>query len=632
MAKPTREMKSMKGILTRLYRILPRNDNPDEFGGWLQSLEETKWAKCIKNTIYIVGSGTALLWLTRLLQWEPLAKITGGTVDLTAIAIATYSFQAAIIVLLLVPLLRFSHRFHQRVPESSSRLERSASQQIEDAKIPRSLRRADEFLKWWKHVWVGWLTLYICFLLGAFTATPQFQRLWMKAGYSPSFRVTKPEKFLDGLTGTKKEPSFNREQQQILSTYASKAHPDHHTLADFNYFKDQDGKRPIDLDEAATVARDLYELANTRLDGDPQQKSRGAQFDQPKIGISRVLSVFKEFIEYRTIVGFEVLKDGISNLVSIYLLYCFFALLPPRRTSRNTEPVDWKGNHDIAILVFVLLLAMELVLVFSGLFPQDQTQEMFSWASGIFAAVSMVALVGRLESRWLGTPLWAILTLYVYVAIQPAYGAFAQYPSFAVIFPMAALVGKTLLYLIIFWLSDREILLFYLAKSGRGESAVVLQRADWLRQLRQHEVFVPDEIGEPIWLLEKLQSGVNPALKAGIALLPAATISKLEAVNPKNKTSAELKEFLCDLLNELCACEYVLGTTTPEKVGPGAPDTLASVNREALIAMCKDELEPNAMELGPHDRGAMMIAIANARAQLKHPPTGGHGMSPVAVQ
>ena len=82
--------------------------------------------------------------------------------------------------------------------------------------------------------------------------------------------------------------------------------------------------------------------------------------------------------------------------------------------------------------MFTLVQALALAIAL-GMFnnvPLDPKQALaqyrqvdyvFSWFSGILSATAMALYVGRLDSKYLGTPSWVLVMLYIYASIQPLY-------------------------------------------------------------------------------------------------------------------------------------------------------------------------------------------------------------------
>ena len=90
------------------------------------------------------------------------------------------------------------------------------------------------------------------------------------------------------------------------------------------------------------------------------------------------------------------------------------------------------------------------------------------------AATATALVVGRLDSTLLGVPQWAIITLYIYAAIQPTFDILiggkainknSVIPIAKVLLVYVALISKVLFFAIIHWLAKTGRLLYFMVQS-----------------------------------------------------------------------------------------------------------------------------------------------------------------------
>jgi hypothetical protein len=618
------------------------NGNKDEFSGWLATVPSTRIGKFCLLCLEVLFIFLMLMVALReagLIGPVVLPKALWQNTKL--LALESYILQFCIIGILLFPLVKLNQRYSVRLKCGTGEYGATsdAAEWLQSARAPRSIKRAAEFLRWWLHAWVAYLLLYTVFIAASVTGSYYFQ-VHLAAtvkptlpGFEPAFQVKNASKFLTGLSKLDERPTtssgggnpldrvFSDEQLQVFRLYKEKTHQ---SLQQFNYTF-ENGNRPIDLEGNLTVQRDLQELAETPDIFAPRKTK--ASWQQ----MGYVMNSFRNFIYFQPTLLARIVLDAINNAISIYLIYCVLALLPPKKKnapdvsaegSRRMKQADtpyWTGDPNVAMYWFVALFLAQIAFIFGfgavgDLETREYLQQIAEWFSGILGAVCLIALCARLESRWLGIPLGAVAILYGYGAIQPAFAGFEQYPFFAVVFPLLAMVGKVLLFLVVYWLLERDVLLFYLAKSGRGGSEVDLLRENWLRKFREGQPIEESEIAEPVWLSGRLKAdflGIN-------RLLTEERRAELARYDPSMVELEKLRGFLSELVNELCNCGYHLNDPSKRKVSPGdtAYELLVATNREFLAQQFSREIKLSSLEHEPETERRRDTALQRAAHAL----------------
>ena len=121
-----------------------------------------------------------------------------------------------------------------------------------------------------------------------------------------------------------------------------------------------------------------------------------------------------------------------------------------------------------------------IIEIFSLYYDQDAydiIQFYLQLTIGIFASISFMSVLGRLNSSYLNMPQWVVMCLYFYSAIQITYpltynnilDKISVYGSlnFTTLLALLAFLGKVFLFIIIRWIMiDNRFLFFILHKAN----------------------------------------------------------------------------------------------------------------------------------------------------------------------
>lgn len=148
--------------------------------------------------------------------------------------------------------------------------------------------------------------------------------------------------------------------------------------------------------------------------------------------------------------------------------------MAPRRKRRTLNLLSSLG-------LGVFCLTVTVVITFS-LKPEQvgqirsHLQSGVALMTGILAGIIMALFVGRLQSKYLDPPAWAVFFLFSYTAIQPLVLYIQDLRQLTWALLWYALFLKSLLYLYVFWLLRSGDLLFYFAQTKRTYEYVDGQR------------------------------------------------------------------------------------------------------------------------------------------------------------
>jgi serine/threonine protein kinase len=175
-----------------------------------------------------------------------------------------------------------------------------------------------------------------------------------------------------------------------------------------------------------------------------------------------------------------------NNFNTLCIWLCFRILNEPITTenkAQNDKSIvikeSLKGQIGLLMIVFVLMvfwsiLEYNFAADFTG--PPELVHKISKLISGIFGGVAMALFVGRFQSKFLKSPDWLIITLYLYTVIQTLFIFYGdksvEGKGWAAVVIHAALFLKCLLILYMFWLFQSGRLLFYLVRVRRASTQV----------------------------------------------------------------------------------------------------------------------------------------------------------------
>lgn len=171
--------------------------------------------------------------------------------------------------------------------------------------------------------------------------------------------------------------------------------------------------------------------------------------------------------------------NTVQNGGTAFFFLCYQVLA--RRTveddlSRRRLPVVRIG------LALTVLALGEL----SAIFLDSSFQQWFGWLSGFGQGTALALLVGRLDSRYVEAPAAVIASLYFYAAIQGAWPVLScEYGLMLVFF---ALVLKCFFFLLVAWLFESDVILFYLTRMRKLDQDVRIDRSYFLKLYHQGAV------------------------------------------------------------------------------------------------------------------------------------------------
>lgn len=175
-----------------------------------------------------------------------------------------------------------------------------------------------------------------------------------------------------------------------------------------------------------------------------------------------------------------------NNIQTVALFMCYLVLARPTAVTVAKEPpgLPWLKGLIIAIIFFATEIICVLILSASDV-KVDQVRDLFGLLSGLAAGLIMAMLVGRLDSKYLGIPTSIIVLLYFYVVLQVTWPTFfdgdeARYRDLIL---SLALAFKSIFFIVVHWLFERGILLYYLHRIADLHGEVQEDREEFLKTI-----------------------------------------------------------------------------------------------------------------------------------------------------
>ena len=174
----------------------------------------------------------------------------------------------------------------------------------------------------------------------------------------------------------------------------------------------------------------------------------------------------------------------LQNLTTVYLFRCYEVAVRPT-IDNKLEPVYLMPPEGWGV---ILVAAFALEGVFIHVEALRPYAEAFSWLSGFGQGVAIALVIGRLESRFVASPLLLIGALYVYAVIQGAWAVVNHVHAMQsssgsddflylrTSLTLAALILKLLMFLFVSWLMSSPRLVYYLCRVSDLDKAVA---PDW---------------------------------------------------------------------------------------------------------------------------------------------------------
>jgi hypothetical protein len=184
-----------------------------------------------------------------------------------------------------------------------------------------------------------------------------------------------------------------------------------------------------------------------------------------------------------------------NNLPTLALTICYVVAAEKTvvivRGKPKAAPLPWSRAMAVLALITAMDFGVRALLVTQPMDAKttavwDSVAEAFEIGSGLAAGLATALFVGRLDSKFIDLPLWAVISLYAYAVIQPAWSQFIDHPALRATLLNVALVLKTLMFAVMYWLFRSGVFLFYVERFSKLYDDAQSERLDFLRRVQSH--------------------------------------------------------------------------------------------------------------------------------------------------
>lgn len=180
--------------------------------------------------------------------------------------------------------------------------------------------------------------------------------------------------------------------------------------------------------------------------------------------------------------------ENILNLLNSFAMFFIYMVITFSTVKASTDDGDCKQMH-IGVICLIVIGALCIGTDFIGLYMQNINNNYISLqfairlVIGMIASLSMMVVLGRLNSSYLDIPQWLILSLYVYAAIQMLYPLMylldtkeisiknwymVHKTELQLFFYFLTFGGKICLFMVILWIIRRNRFLFFLVHKAHS--------------------------------------------------------------------------------------------------------------------------------------------------------------------
>lgn len=185
---------------------------------------------------------------------------------------------------------------------------------------------------------------------------------------------------------------------------------------------------------------------------------------------------------------YECIFEDILNLLNSFTFFYIYMVITITTVETTYKETDCGELHTgVICIMFIGTILILSNFYFIHTNAQPYTIFTILLVTGIVASMSLTAVLGRLNSNYLGIPQWLIIGLYFYAALQVAYpinfvdeilegekngikqelgpfldGLKSYSNTISLIFYWLAFMGKILLLFLVKWIMSRKRFLFFL--------------------------------------------------------------------------------------------------------------------------------------------------------------------------
>ena len=182
---------------------------------------------------------------------------------------------------------------------------------------------------------------------------------------------------------------------------------------------------------------------------------------------------------------FTCFMENILNLLNSFAMFFIYMVITFSTVKASTDDGNCKQMH-IGVICLIVIGALCIGADLIGLYTNNNyanLQFAIRLIIGMIASLSMMVVLGRLNSSYLDIPQWLILSLYIYAAIQMLYPLMylldtgeinignwymAHKTEIQLLFYFLTFGGKICLFMVILWIIRKNRFLFFLVHKAHS--------------------------------------------------------------------------------------------------------------------------------------------------------------------
>lgn len=159
--------------------------------------------------------------------------------------------------------------------------------------------------------------------------------------------------------------------------------------------------------------------------------------------------------------------ENVLNLMGSFVFFFIYMVITISTVNTGSLSGDNKSKMHTAVVALMFIgftcLSVDYFSTFIGS-PSiyENVQLGVRLVIGIIAAISIMAVLGRLNSSYLDIPQWLVMCLYLYASVQVLYPYMKDADLLGKVVYSISFGGKICLFLIIRWIAQRKRFLFFL--------------------------------------------------------------------------------------------------------------------------------------------------------------------------
>lgn len=194
-----------------------------------------------------------------------------------------------------------------------------------------------------------------------------------------------------------------------------------------------------------------------------------------------LLNLYKDFFHIENIL--QIFLNLFNNMAPAVFMICYLIFakitVPDNKSNGSSQNQTSSSNSSAKFPLWLAIVLSVIILLLFGIIDFIfQGNEITKYASSIMAGIAMAFFLGRLNNKFINPPIFIIVCLYAYMAIQTLFPFWSGIHDDFIVLLSAnlAFIFKIVLYLFMLWIFRSGRLLFYFKNERKLMGSV---KDDW---------------------------------------------------------------------------------------------------------------------------------------------------------